>query len=209
MKKLRLAVLASGRGSNLQAILNACHKGQINAEVVVVLSDKENALALERAKQKEIPALWVNPVDFSTREAYEEKLVQVINDFAVDYLLLAGFMRILSPVFIRGVTMPILNIHPSLLPAFSGLNAQRQALEYGVRYSGCTVHFVDEGVDTGPIILQAVVPVYTDDTEESLARRILQEEHQLYPKAIQLLSEGRIRCEGRKVIITEEERKSE
>ncbi|MGI6587377.1 MAG: phosphoribosylglycinamide formyltransferase [Peptococcia bacterium] len=203
MEKLRLAVLASGRGSNLQAILNACHGGQINAEVVVVLSDKENALALERAKREGIPALWVNPASFSSQEAYEKKLVQVINDFTVDYLLLAGFMRILSPVFIRGVAIPILNIHPSLLPAFSGLNAQKQALDYGVRYSGCTVHFVDEGVDTGPIILQAVVPVYSDDTEESLAQRILQEEHWLYPKVIQLLSEGRIRCEGRKVIIKE------
>ncbi|HHY05657.1 MAG TPA: phosphoribosylglycinamide formyltransferase [Clostridia bacterium] len=209
MEKLRLAVLASGRGSNLQAIMNACQEGRINAEVVVVLSDQENALALERAKQKKIPALCVNPQEFLTREAYEKKLMEVIKGFTVDYLLLAGFMRILSPVFIRGVAIPILNIHPSLLPAFSGLNAQRQALEYGVRYSGCTVHFVDEGVDTGPIISQAVVPVYPDDTEESLAQRILQEEHQLYPQVIQLLSKGRICCEGRKVIIIEEEQISE
>ncbi|MDD4665428.1 MAG: phosphoribosylglycinamide formyltransferase [Clostridia bacterium] len=209
MKRLRLAVLVSGRGSNLQAILKACKGGQINAEVVVVLSDQENAVALERAKKEGIPSFWVNPAEFSTKKEYEEKLVQVINSFTVDYLLLAGFMRVLSTVFMRGVKVPLLNIHPSLLPAFTGLHAQRQALEYGVRYSGCTVHFVDEGVDTGPIILQAVVPVYPNDTEESLSQRILQEEHRLYPKVVQLLSEGKIRCEGRKVMIIGEGQTSE
>jgi phosphoribosylglycinamide formyltransferase-1 len=209
MKRLRLAVLASGRGSNLQSILDVCKETNVNAEVVVVLSDKEHALALERARKEEIPAIWVNPAAFSTKQAYEEELLQVISKFSVDYLLLAGFMRVLSPVFICGAQVPILNIHPSLLPAFTGLNAQRQALEYGVRYSGCTVHFIDEGVDTGPIIMQAVVPVYDNDTEESLSSRILQQEHRLYPKTVRLLAKGLIRCEGRRVIITEEEKNSE
>lgn len=204
MNKRRLAVLVSGRGSNLQSIIAACKKGQIKAEVVVVISDKKEALALKHASAEGIPSLWINPEDFSTKQAYEEKLCQTINEYEVDFVLLAGFMRILSPVFIQGVKVPILNIHPSLLPSFTGLHAQRQALEYGVRFSGCTVHFVDEGVDTGPIILQAVVPVYPDDTEESLSERILQEEHRLYPRVVQLLCEGKIRCEGRKVIITEE-----
>lgn len=209
MKRLRLAVLASGRGSNLQSILDVCKGNDVNADVVVVLSDKEHALALERARKAEIPAVWVNPAAFPSKKEFEEELLQVISKFSVDYVLLAGFMRVLSPVFIRGAKVPILNIHPSLLPAFTGLNAQRQALEYGVRYSGCTVHFIDEGVDTGPIILQAVVPVYDNDTEESLTSRILQEEHQLYPKVVRLLSKGMIRHEGRRVIITGEEKKSE
>lgn len=209
MKRLRLAVLASGRGSNLQSILDVCKENDVNADVVVVLSDKEHALALERARKAEIPAVWVNSAAFPSKREFEEELLQVISKFSVDYILLAGFMRVLSPVFIRGVKVPILNIHPSLLPAFTGLNAQRQALEYGVRYSGCTVHFIDEGVDTGPIILQAVVPVYDNDTEESLTSRILQEEHQLYPRVVRLLSRGMIRYEGRRVIITGEEKKSE
>jgi phosphoribosylglycinamide formyltransferase-1 len=202
MKRLRLAVLASGRGSNLQSILDGCKKGTVNAEVVVVLSDKKEALALERAQREKIPAFWLNPADFAEKKEFEEGILKVIAEFNVDYIVLAGFMRVFSPVFMRGAKVPIINIHPSLLPAFTGLDAQRQALEYGVRYSGCTVHFIDEGVDTGPIILQAVVPVYDDDTEETLSLRILQEEHQLYPKVIQLLSEGRIHCKGRKVIIT-------
>lgn len=209
MKKLRLAVLASGRGSNLQAILDACAAGELQAEVVVVLSDKEKALALERARQRKIPAFWVNPVDFSGKMQFEEGLLRIIDEFNVDYIVLAGFMRVFSSTFIRGASVPILNIHPSLLPAFTGLHAQRQAVEYGVRYSGCTVHFLDEGVDTGPIIMQAVVPVYHGDTEESLAERILREEHRLYPQVLQLLAEGRISCEGRKVIITGEEKDSE
>jgi phosphoribosylglycinamide formyltransferase-1 len=207
--KRRLAVFVSGRGSNMQSIIDACKDGRINGEVVVVISDKENAFALTRAKKEGISSFCLDPSRFATKQEYEEKLAQAISEYAVDYLLLAGFMRVLSPVFINAVRIPILNIHPSLLPAFTGLHAQRQALEYGVRFSGCTVHFVDQGVDTGPIILQAVVPVYPDDTEESLSQRILQEEHQLYPQAVQLLCEGRIRCEGRKVIITKEEQKVE
>ena len=209
MKRLRLAVLASGRGSNLQAILERSKAGKVQADVVVVLSDKENAGALERARQENIPAYWVNPADFSGKIQFEEGILATIKEFNVDYIILAGFMRVFSPAFIRGAQVPILNIHPSLLPAFQGLHAQRQAVEYGVRYSGCTVHFLDEGVDTGPIIMQAVVPVYDGDTEESLAERILKEEHRIYPAVIQLLAEGRITCQGRKVIITGEEKDSE
>ncbi len=209
MKKLRLAVLASGRGSNLQAILDACEAGKVQGEVVTVLSDKENALALERARQRKIPAFRVNPADFAGKMQFEEGLLRIIDEFNVDYIILAGFMRVFSSTFIRGARVPILNIHPSLLPAFTGLHAQRQAVEYGVRYSGCTVHFLDEGVDTGPIIMQAVVPVYHGDTEDSLAERILREEHRLYPLVLQLLAEGRISCQGRKVIIAGEEKDSE
>lgn len=209
MKKLRFAVLASGRGSNLQAILDACEAGKVQGEVVTVLSDKENALALERARQRKIPAFRVNPADFAGKMQFEEGLLRIIDEFNVDYIILAGFMRVFSSTFIRGARVPILNIHPSLLPAFTGLHAQRQAVEYGVRYSGCTVHFLDEGVDTGPIIMQAVVPVYHGDTEDSLAERILREEHRLYPLVLQLLAEGRISCQGRKVIIAGEEKDSE
>ena len=201
MKPLRLAVLASGRGSNLQALLEAGEEGQMNASVAVVISDKEKAQALERARKHGIPAFWINPKDFSSKEDFEAAVLKVVKAYEADYILLAGFMRILSPFFIRQAGIPILNIHPSLLPAFPGLNAQKQALDYGVRYSGCTVHFVDEGVDSGPIILQAVVPVFPEDSEETLAMRILKEEHRLYPLAVRLLSEGRIKCEGRKVII--------
>ncbi|MBZ4654640.1 MAG: purN [Peptococcaceae bacterium] len=204
MAHLRLAVLASGRGSNLQALLDASEAGQMNASVVVVISDKEKAQALERARKHGISAVWVNPRDYRGKEDFEAVLIEVIKGHKVDLILLAGFMRILSSYFVRQAGIPILNIHPSLLPAFPGLNAQKQAIDYGVRYSGCTVHFVDEGVDSGPIILQAVVPVFPDDSEETLAMRILVEEHKLYPQAVQLLSEGRIRCAGRKVIISGE-----
>jgi len=204
MGHLRLAVLASGRGTNLQSILDASREGRLNASVVAVLSDKEEAFALERARSAGIPAYYVNPRGYSSREEYEEALLGVIRYSRTDCVVLAGFMRVLSPYFINAAGVPILNIHPSLLPAFPGLHAQRQALEYGVRYSGCTVHFVDEGVDSGPIILQAVVPVLPTDTEETLAERILAKEHIIYPRALQMLSEGRVIRRGRKVIILEE-----
>lgn len=204
MKKVRLGVLVSGRGSNLQSIMAACREGRIDGTVVVVISDQEQALALEHAQKEDILSFWLDPAAFLTWQEYEQKLAQMIVEQEVDFLLLAGFMRVLSPLFIRAVQVPILNIHPSLLPAFAGLRAQQQALDYGVRYSGCTVHFVDEGVDTGPIILQEVVPVHPHDTEESLAQRILAKEHQLYPRVIQLLAEGRISRVGRKVIIAGE-----
>lgn len=201
MPRLRLAVLASGRGSNLQSLLDASGTGSLNADVAVVISDKAQALALERARSCRVPAYWINPSSYAGKKEFEEGLLEIIREHQADYIVLAGFMRVLSPYFIRHAPVPVLNIHPSLLPSFPGLHAQRQAVEYGVRFSGCTVHFVDEGVDSGPIILQAAVPVYSDDTEDTLAQRILQEEHVIYPRAIQLLSEGRVKCQGRKVLI--------
>lgn len=204
MKHLRLAVLVSGRGSNLQAIMEAGEKGELNVSVAVVISDHEKAPALERAAQKGIPAVWVNPRSFPDKQAFEDVVLEAVHSQQVDYIVLAGYMRLLSSHFIQKAKIPILNIHPALLPSFPGLHAQKQALDYGVRYSGCTVHFVDEGVDSGPIILQAVVPVYTVDTEEELSARILHEEHRLYPLALQLLSEGRVKCRGRQVIIDKE-----
>ncbi|MGI6224790.1 MAG: phosphoribosylglycinamide formyltransferase [Peptococcales bacterium] len=187
--KFRLAVLASGRGSNLQALIDAIQKGEIPAEIAVVISDKLNAIALERARKHNIPAITILRNDFPTREVFEEKILEAIKEYQCDLICLAGFMRILSPYFINNAKVKIINIHPSLLPAFPGLNAQKQALDYGVKFSGCTVHFVDEGMDTGPIILQAVVPVLDDDTEETLADRILKEEHRIYPEAIKLLAQ--------------------
>lgn len=203
MPRLKLAVLASGRGSNLQAIMEAAKAGRLNAEVVVVLSDKQGAQSLVRASAEGIPAFWINPKSFCEKKDYEAELLKLIHEYRADYLILAGYMRVLSSSFVQNAKIPILNIHPSLLPSFQGLDAQKQALDYGVRFSGCTVHFVDEGVDTGPIILQAVAPVYPEDTEETLSERILEKEHEIYPRAIQLLSEGRVALRGRKVIIEE------
>lgn len=201
MEPLKLAVIASGRGSNLQAILDAIRDGSVQAEVKLVLSDKAEAFALKRAADHGIPGHFVNPKDYETREAFEEAMLEIIRPYQCQCVVLAGFMRILTPHFVGEAGLPILNIHPALLPSFQGLNAQRQALEYGVRYSGCTVHFVDEGVDTGPIIKQAVVPVYPEDDEEALTQRILEEEHKIYPQVIGLMAEGRIKRQGRKVII--------
>lgn len=204
MSQLRLAVLASGRGSNLQSILNAIRAGKLNASVEAVLSDKQEAFALKRAKEEGIPTYCVNPKVYYDKSDFEQALLEIIKSYQVDYIILAGFMRVLTSYFIQNAGVPILNIHPSLLPAFQGLNAQKQALDYGVRYSGCTVHFIDEGVDSGPIILQSVVPVLPDDTEETLSKRILEKEHEIYPRAIQLLSEERIVCRGRRVMILKE-----
>jgi len=198
---LGLGVLASGRGSNLQAILEACARPDFPARVVVVVADRERAPALEHARQHRVPAIWLNPKDFGDRAAYDEALRRLLDEHRVGLVCLAGFMRILTPGLVRAYATRIVNVHPSLLPAFPGLAAQRQALEHGVRVAGATVHFVDEGVDTGPIILQASVPVHPDDTEESLSARILVEEHRLYPEAIRLFAEGRLTIAGRKVLI--------
>ncbi len=198
---LGLGVLASGRGSNLQAILEACARPDFPARVVVVVADRERAPALEHARQHRVPAIWLNPKDFGDRAAYDEALRRLLDEHRVGLVCLAGFMRILTPGLVRAYAGRIVNVHPSLLPAFPGLAAQRQALEHGVRVAGATVHFVDEGVDTGPIILQASVPVHPDDTEESLSARILVEEHRLYPEAIRLFAEGRLTIAGRKVLI--------
>jgi phosphoribosylglycinamide formyltransferase-1 len=196
----RLAVLASGRGSNLQALINAIEEEKIQAEIAVVISDNPEAQALKRAENHRIPFVSVSRKEFPSRELFEEGILKIIKEYKCDLICLAGFMRILSPFFIKEAQVKIINIHPSLLPAFPGLNAQRQALDYGVKYSGCTVHFVDEGMDSGPIILQAVVPVYDDDTEDTLTERILKEEHRIYPEAIKLIAEGKVEFRGRRVV---------
>lgn len=201
MSLLRLGVLASGRGSNLQAIIDASKKGEIQATVEVVISDNAGAYALERARSAGIPAVYINPKNFSTKTQYEEAVLDVLKSFRVELVCLAGYMRLVGTNILKFYPNRVLNIHPALLPAFPGLHAQERAWEYGVRFSGCTVHFVDEGMDTGPIILQAVVPVLPDDTPETLAERILEQEHILYPKAIKLFAEGKLEIKGRKVHI--------
>lgn len=200
-ERLRVGVLASGRGSNLQALLDACARADFPARIVVVLSDRERAQALDRARAAGVEAVWVNPKDYGDRETFDRALVQEFEARRVELACHAGFMRILSPVYMRAFAGRALNIHPSLLPAFPGLHAPRQAVEHGVKVSGATVHFVDEGVDTGPIVLQAGVPVLPDDTEETLAARILVEEHRLFPEAVRLFAEERLTMTGRRVTI--------
>jgi len=197
--RLRLGVLVSGRGSNLQAIIDASEAGRIDAAVVIVISDVADAYALDRARAHRIEAAFVDPRHFKTRESFDAAVIDVLRKRDVELVCLAGFMRILSPHFVREFRNRIMNIHPALLPAFPGLHVQRKALQHGAKYSGCTVHFVDEGTDTGPIIIQAVVPVLDNDTEESLSARILRYEHQIYPRAIQLFAEGRLEVRGRRV----------
>jgi phosphoribosylglycinamide formyltransferase-1 len=201
---LAVGVLASGRGSNLQAILEASARPGFPARVAVVISDRERAGALERARVAAVESLWIDPKDFGDREAYDRALVHALQARGVGLVCHAGWMRILSPVYVRAFAGRALNIHPSLLPSFPGLHPQRQALDHGAKVSGATVHFLDEGVDTGPIVLQAAVPVQPADTEETLAARILVEEHRLYPEAIRLFAEGRLRIEGRRVIVLPE-----
>ncbi len=197
--RLRVGVLASGRGSNLQALLDATARPDFPARVVVVLSDRERAAALDRARAAGVEAVFVNPKDFADREAFDLALVRELEKRRVDLVCHAGFMRILSPAYVRAFAGRALNVHPSLLPSFPGLHAQRQALDGGVRIAGATVHFVDEGVDTGPIVLQASVRVEPDDTEAALSGRILAEEHRLYPEAVRLFAEGKLRIVGRTV----------
>ncbi len=199
----RIAVLLSGRGSNFEALADAVASGEIpDAELALVISNREGAPGVEKAQRRNIPCRVI-PSRGLEREAYDRLLLAALEPAGVDLICLAGFMRLLSPLFIARYRERILNIHPSLLPAFPGLEAQRQALEYGVRYSGCTVHFVDESLDAGPIVLQAVVPVYDDDTVESLSDRILAEEHRLYPRAVRIVLSGRYRIEGRRVRLLE------
>jgi phosphoribosylglycinamide formyltransferase-1 len=197
-----VGVLVSGRGSNLQALLDASASSDYPAEVVVVISDRERAAALDRARGAGIEALYVNPKDFADREAFDLALVRELSARRVGLVCCAGFMRILSPAFTRAFAGRAMNIHPSLLPSFPGLHAQRQALDQGVKVAGATVHFLDDGVvDTGPIILQSTVPVQADDTEDTLAERILAEEHRLYPEAVRLFAEGRLAIDGRRVTV--------
>lgn len=203
MRKKRIAILLSGRGSNFEAIYRAINEGKIDAEIGIVISNKEDARGLLRAKEFGLETLFLNPKEFSSREEYDLKLAEEIEKRDIDLICLAGWMRILTPSFVQKFRNRIMNIHPALLPSFPGLEAQKQALEYGVRFSGCTVHFVNEEVDAGPIILQAVVPVFQNDTVETLSERILKEEHRIYPEAVRLFIEGKLRIEGRRVIIEE------
>jgi len=201
-KHLKLAVLASGRGSNFLALWEAIQRGDLDAEISVLFSDKVGAAALDRARELGVPAFAIQPSDYPNRAAYESEIVHRLQALDIDVVVLAGYMRLVGPVMLAAYKLRLVNIHPALLPAFTGLHAQRQALDYGVKVSGCTVHFVDEGMDTGPIILQVVVPVLAEDSEESLSNRILVQEHQAYYKALQLLAEGRIYIEGRTVHIS-------
>jgi phosphoribosylglycinamide formyltransferase-1 len=200
-EKLNLGVLVSGRGSNLQSIIDAAEEGRLEASLKMVLSDREDAFGLERARKHGIDAEWVDPSLHSGREDYDRAVVVKLREADVELVVLAGFMRILSPLFVGSFRNRIMNIHPALLPSFPGLHVQQKAIDHGARFSGCTVHFVDTGVDTGPIIIQAAVPVLDGDTEESLSGRILKQEHRVFPKAIQLYAEGRIRVRGRRVFI--------
>jgi phosphoribosylglycinamide formyltransferase-1 len=197
---VKIALLVSGRGSNLQAIIDSIEKGYIkNAVVNVVISNKADAYALERAKKHGISAVFLDPKGLDKAE-YDRAILKVLREYDTGLLLLAGYFRILGTEIIEAYKQKILNIHPSLLPAFKGLHAQKQAFEYGVKVAGCTVHFVDEGLDSGPIIIQKCVPVLSGDTEETLTDRILEQEHIIYPEAVRLFVEGKLKVEGRNVI---------
>ena len=200
IKKTRVGVFVSGSGSNLQALIDAKIP---SVEIVVVVSNNPDAYAIERAKKNKIPVEVIDHRNYSSREDFEREIQKRLDQYKVDLIALAGFMRILTPLFIRNYKNRIMNLHPALLPSFPGTNAVKQALMYGVKFTGCTVHFVDEGVDTGPIILQAVVPIYDTDTEESLLERIHKEEHSIYPEAVRLFGEGKLWIEGRRVLVSE------
>ena len=202
MTKKRIGVLLSGRGSNFEALADSVAAGRItNAEIAIVISNRENAPGIEKARAREIPA-QVIPSRGLEREAYDKLVIAALEEKKVDLVCLAGYMRLLSPAFVAAYRGRILNIHPSLLPAFPGLESQRQAIEHGAKFSGCTVHFVDENLDAGPIILQAAVPIRDEDTPETLSARVLKEEHRIYTEAVRIVLEGRYRIEGRRVLLT-------
>ena len=196
---LALGVLVSGSGSNLQAILDACANGSLDATVKVVLSNKPEVYALERAARAGVAHTVLSHKGFASREAYDGALVRVLREHGVDTVVLAGFMRIVTPTLLDAFAQRVINVHPALLPAFPGVDGQQQAWDYGAKIAGCTVHFVDAGTDTGPIIAQSAVPVLEEDTVESLRARILVEEHRLLPSALQLLAQGRLAIDGRRV----------
>ena len=202
---LRVAVLASGRGSNLQAVIDAIEAGQVQAKIIAVISNKKEAVALERARKHGLPDLFVDPKPYAgrpdSREAYDQALLEVLKQHDVELVLLAGYMKIVTAVLVQAYANRMMNIHPSLLPSFPGLDVQKKAIEWGCKLAGCTVHFVTEGVDEGPIILQAAVPILDGDTPDTLAARILEQEHKIFPRAVQLFAEGRLRVEGRCVFI--------
>ncbi len=203
MKKVPIGVLVSGSGSNLQSLIDRIEEETLDARIRVVISNNPDAFALQRCEKHGIQTAVIRHADYPDRESFDRKMAAVLHDNDVDLVVMAGFMRILSSWFLREFPLRIMNIHPALLPAFPGLHVQRQAVLHGVKFSGCTVHFADEGVDTGPIIIQAVVPVLDDDTEDTLAARILKEEHRIYPQAVQLYAEGRLRVEGRRVTVSD------
>jgi len=198
---LRVGVLASGNGSNLQSLIDRSKEGSLPAVIACVISNNASAFALERARRHGIPALHLDHRLFAGREAYDKAVVDSLRDHGVELVALAGFMRIISPVLIEAFPNAIMNIHPALLPSFPGLHAQQQALDHGVKIAGCTVHFVDAGTDTGPIICQAAVPVVEGDSEETLSARIQVEEHRLYPLAVRLFAGGKLSVDGRRVIV--------
>jgi phosphoribosylglycinamide formyltransferase-1 len=198
---LKIGVLASGRGSNFQAIIDATESGKIDASIEILIVDNPSAFAIKRAENHNIPHLHINPKDFTTKDEFYRKIADDLKAKQVGLVVLAGFMRVVGKPLLDAFHMKIMNIHPALLPSFPGLHGQRQAVDYGVRVSGCTVHFADVGVDTGPVILQKAVEVLLDDTEDTLSERILKHEHRIFPEAIRLFSEGRLEVRGRKVII--------
>lgn len=198
---LKLGVLISGNGSNLQSIIDNIENGSLKAVIKIIISNNPDAYGITRAKNHGIPFVVLKNGDFKNKEEFDARLISTLKDNGVDLVVLAGFMRIISKTLLQAFPGRVMNIHPALLPSFPGLHGQRQAVDYGVKFSGCTVHFVDDGVDTGPIIIQSAVPVLDDDTEETLAARILKEEHKIYPRAIQLFADGKLDVHGRKVRI--------
>jgi phosphoribosylglycinamide formyltransferase-1 len=201
---VNIGVLVSGSGTNLQAIIEAIEAGKIEGKICIVISDNPpDAYAIKRAKKYNIKTQYINYKEFNNREEYDKKIISLLKEKDCDLVVLAGYMKILTPYFINAYKNKIMNIHPALLPSFPGLHVQKKAIDHGVKVSGCTVHFVNEELDSGPIIIQQVVEVKDDDTEESLAERILREEHRIYPRAIQLFSEGKLIIKGRRIFIKE------
>ncbi len=200
---MRIAVLASGSGTNLQAIMEAFESGEIVGNVAVVVSNRKDAFALQRAIKRNIPAHYLSPRQYQDKEDYDRAVVSLLKKYDIELVVLAGYMRLVTPLFVRQYAGRIMNIHPSLLPAFPGTRGVEDALEYGVKVSGCTIHFVDEGLDTGPVILQAVVDIEDEDTVESLQQKIHAEEYRLYPRAISLFARNKITLKGRRCVIDE------
>jgi phosphoribosylglycinamide formyltransferase 1 len=200
-EKLRIGVLVSGVGSNLSAIIDAIDQEVIKVEIRIVISNKKGAQALERAKKRGLKSIHLDPYQYPNSADYEKEIVRLFRESKVEWIVLAGYLKIVSAELLSAFSNRILNIHPSLLPAFTGLHAQQQALDYGVKVTGCTVHLVDSGIDTGPIIAQAAVPVFDNDTVETLSERILKKEHQIYPMILKWISEKRLRIKGRKVLL--------
>lgn len=197
---VKLGILVSGSGSNLQAIIDNIEAGRLDAQIKIVISNVPGVFALERARKHGLPVMVISHKEYKSREDFDQKLVEVLKAYEVELVILAGFMRLVTPVLLRAFPMRVMNIHPALLPAFPGTHVWQTEIDYGVKFAGCTVHFVDEGTDTGPIIIQAVVPVYDDDTAETLNARILKQEHKIYSRAIQLFAEGRLELKGRRVL---------